>query len=89
MIRIAAQKQNRNGFTKDVYRDIDYDDRDNYSARLGILFKPWEQLENYLIVWASEYDENGPVPYLHRTIQPDRLRRSKRLFLKNRNPGGS
>ena len=60
MIRIAAQKQNRNGFTKDVYRDIDYDDRDNYSARLGILFKPWEQLENYLIVWASEYDENGP-----------------------------
>ena len=60
MFRIAAQKQNRNGFTKDVYRDIDYDDRDNYSARIGIVFKPVEQLENYLIVWASEYDENGP-----------------------------
>ena len=60
MVRIAAQKQNRDGFTKDVYRDIDYDDRDNYSARLGILFRPWEQLESYLIVWASEYDENGP-----------------------------
>ena len=60
MVRIAAQKQNRNGFTKDVYRDIDYDDRDNYSARLSILFSPLEQLENYLIVWASEYDENGP-----------------------------
>lgn len=60
MVRIAAQKQNRDGFTKDVKRNIDYDDRDNYSARLGILFRPWEQLENYLIVWASEYDENGP-----------------------------
>ena len=60
MVRIAAQKQNRDGFTKDAYRDIDYDDRDNYSARLSILFRPWEQLENYLIVWASEYDENGP-----------------------------
>lgn len=60
MVRIAAQKQNRDGFTKDVYRDIDYDDRDNYSARLGVLFRPIEQLENYLIVWASEYDENGP-----------------------------
>ncbi len=60
MVRIAAQKQNRDGFTKDVYRDIDYDDRDNYSARLGVLFRPMEQLENYLIVWASEYDENGP-----------------------------
>ena len=60
MFRIAAQKQNRNGFTKDVHRDIDYDDRDNYSARIGIVFKPVDQLENYLIVWASEYDENGP-----------------------------
>ena len=60
MVRIAAQKQNRNGFTKDVYRDIDYDDRDNYSARLSVLFSPLDQLENYLVVWASEYDENGP-----------------------------
>ena len=60
LVRVAAQKQNRDGFTKDVNRDIDYDDRDNYSARLSILFRPFEQLENYLIVWASEYDENGP-----------------------------
>ena len=60
MVRIAGQKQTRDGFTEDVVKGIDYDNRDNYSTRIGVLFRPSSQIENYLILWASEYDENGP-----------------------------
>ena len=60
MVRVAYQQQNRDGFTEDIIKGIDYDNRDNYSARVGVLVRPGSQIENYLILWASEYDENGP-----------------------------
>ena len=43
MVRIAGQKQTRDGFTEDVVKGIDYDNRDNYSTRIGVLFRPSSQ----------------------------------------------
>ncbi len=59
MMRFAAQKQTRDGFTKDVNTGREYDNRDNWTARLSVLYTPNDQFENYAILWASEYEENG------------------------------
>jgi len=60
MARVGVQKQTRDGFTRDVLSGRRYDDRDNWTARASLLFRPSQTFENYTIGYASGFDDNGP-----------------------------
>jgi iron complex outermembrane receptor protein len=62
LVRFSAQLQERDGFTIDrgpFYAAKDYDNRDFWAARLSVVFRPTENLENYTIVSALHSDEHG------------------------------
>ncbi len=41
-----------------------YDDRDYWTARIGILFTPTDGVENYLVAYKTKSDTNGTGTYL-------------------------
>ncbi len=62
LVRLAAQALDRDGFTIDrgpYYPDKAYDNRDYWAARLSVLLRPFQSLENYTIVSALHSDEHG------------------------------
>lgn len=60
LFRIGGQTLNREGFTKDVVSGRDYDNRNAWSARASLLFRPSDRFENYTIAQFSGSNENGP-----------------------------
>jgi len=58
-IRVAGQIGHRDGFTRDVVQNRDYQERDFEAARVGILFKPGDRFENYFLTNYVSYDETG------------------------------
>src|SRR6266851_3619799 len=61
-VRFAAQVQKRDGFTVDrgpIFPGKDYDNRDYWSARLSVVWRPIESVENYTIVSAFHSNEHG------------------------------
>ncbi len=58
-VRIAGQSQQRDGYTKDVSNGEYYDDRNYYSWRVGVDFKPTDDIENYFIYDGYWQDSNG------------------------------
>jgi iron complex outermembrane receptor protein len=58
-IRVAGQIGHRDGFTRDVVQNRDYQERDFEAARIGILFRPGERFENYFLTNYVSYDESG------------------------------
>jgi iron complex outermembrane recepter protein len=59
-IRIAGQIGSREGYTRDVNTGEEYDNRHFQAARVGVLFQPSEQLENYFIANYVAFNEHGP-----------------------------
>jgi iron complex outermembrane recepter protein len=59
MIRVAGAYRDRRGFTKDLVWNKWRDDTHWYSGRIGILFKPTERLENYLMAYGAKSSSNG------------------------------
>jgi iron complex outermembrane receptor protein len=59
LVRIAGQSQQRDGYTKDFYTGKDYDNRDYYSWRVGVTFRPTDDIENYLVYDGYYQDSNG------------------------------
>ena len=62
LVRFAAQVQKRDGFTVDrgpIFPGKDYDNRDYWSARLSVVWRPIENLENYTIFSAFHSNEHG------------------------------
>ncbi len=62
LVRLAAQALDRDGFTIDrgpYFPGKDYDNRDYWAARLSVLLRPFDSLENYTIVSALHSDEHG------------------------------
>ena len=59
MVRIAGAYQDRRGYTRDYVWDKWRDDTHWYSGRVGILMKPNERFENYLLVYGSRSSNNG------------------------------
>ena len=49
MIRVAGQLQKRDGYTKNITTGGRYDGRNYQAWRVGVLLKPTENLENYLL----------------------------------------
>jgi iron complex outermembrane receptor protein len=62
LVRFAAQVQKRDGFTVDrgpIFPGKDYDNRDYWAARLSVVWRPIESVENYTIFSAFHSNEHG------------------------------
>jgi iron complex outermembrane receptor protein len=73
LVRAAGSYRDREGYTRDVVWNKDRDDIHYYSGRLGILFKPTDRLENYLMAYGAESRNNG-TGLIHRTFNIPVLR---------------
>jgi iron complex outermembrane receptor protein len=69
LVRIAGQSQQRDGYTKDYYTGKDYDNRDYYSWRVGVTFRPTDDFENYFLYDGYYQDSNGSSTIL-RYVNP-------------------
>ena len=60
MVRVAGQRDERDGFTK-VLNDpgLALDNRDSWYGRVGITFRPTDDIENYTVVDYSYVHTNG------------------------------
>ena len=59
MARVGGQVFERDGFTHDVETGKDYDDKNYWAARLGVLWQPNERVENYFLALYSDSNTNG------------------------------
>lgn len=59
MARFGAQVFARDGFTHDVVTGKDYDDKNYWAARAGLLWRPNERMENYFLALYSDSNTNG------------------------------
>jgi len=59
MVRFAADLNYRDGYTINPVNGHDYDNIDYQAARLGILYKPTDRIENYFLVNVAALNEHG------------------------------
>lgn len=59
MARVGGQVFERDGFTHDVETGKDYDDKNYWAARVGLLWQPNERMENYFLALYSDSNTNG------------------------------
>lgn len=66
LARFGGQVYERDGFTHDVVTGKDYDSKNYWTARLGLLWRPSERVENYLLGYWSDSDDNGTATVIER-----------------------
>ena len=59
LVRIAGQRQERDGYTHDVLNNKDLDNRDDYSWRVSVTARPTDDFENDFIYDGYYQDSNG------------------------------
>ncbi len=59
LVRIAGQSQQRDGYTKNLADGKDLDNRNYYAWRIGVTFRPTDDLENYFLYDGYWQDMNG------------------------------
>lgn len=59
LVRVAGQSQQRDGYTTDVSTGKDLDNRNYYAWRVGVTFRPTDDLENYFLYDGYWQDSNG------------------------------
>jgi len=59
MIRAAGAYQDRRGYTRDLVWNKWRDDVHWYTGRLGVIFKPTDRFQNYLLVYGTKSSNNG------------------------------
>lgn len=59
LLRIAGDRQVRNGFTHDVNTGRDYDDVNYWAGRISLIYKPTDRIENYLLFYFVNSHNNG------------------------------
>jgi iron complex outermembrane recepter protein len=59
LARVGGQVYQRDGFTRDVVTGKDYDNKDYWMARFGLLWRPADAFENYLLAYYSDSHDNG------------------------------
>lgn len=64
MIRIAGQREVRDGFTNVLNTGLDVDDVNYKAFRIGVTIKPFENLESYTVIDQRVTDTNGPSRFL-------------------------
>jgi iron complex outermembrane receptor protein len=64
LVRIAAQSQQRDGYTKDLESGKDLDNRNYYSWRVGVTLRPTDDFENYFVYDGYWQDSNGSSEFI-------------------------
>ena len=59
LARVGGQVYQRDGFTRDVVTGKDYDSKDYWMGRLGLLWQPSDLVENYLLAYYADSHDNG------------------------------
>ena len=59
LVRVAGQMQQRDGYTKDEQTGVDLDNRNYYAWRVGVTFRPTDDIENYLVYDGYWQDSDG------------------------------
>ena len=59
LARFGAQFYERDGFTRDVVTNKDYDNKHYWAGRMGLLWRPAEGVENYLLGHYADSHDNG------------------------------
>lgn len=59
MVRIAATGRLRDGFTHNLFDGKNYDDLNYWGVRLGIIARPVDSIENYVLVQETKSQPNG------------------------------
>lgn len=59
-IRAAGQFEKRDGAVTDIVTGRDYNNRNNWSGRIGITFNPTDSFHTYTVLNYVDVDENGP-----------------------------
>jgi iron complex outermembrane receptor protein len=59
LVRIAGQTQQRDGYTTVISTGKDLDNRDSYAWRVGVTFRPTDNIENYLLYDGYYQHTNG------------------------------
>ena len=58
-VRISGEIRKRDGYTQSVVNGAHYDDMNYKAFRLGVLFKPTRQIENYLLLSYNRNQTDG------------------------------
>jgi len=72
LVRVAGAYNDRDGYTRDVVWNKDRDNQHWYTGRLGILFRPTETVENYMMLYGSRSRNNG-AGLIHRQFNIEGL----------------
>lgn len=59
LVRVAGQTQQRDGYTTNIANGKDLDNKDYYSWRVGVTFRPTDDIENYLVYDGYYQHTNG------------------------------
>lgn len=59
LMRAGFKAFNREGFTRDVVSGKDYDNKNFWTGRVGLTFRPNESIENYLLAYYTNSEDNG------------------------------
>jgi iron complex outermembrane receptor protein len=65
LLRVAGLYQNRKGFTQELTTNTDLDDRNRYSIRAGLTWRPADGIENYLMATVTHGQEHGSSTVLN------------------------
>jgi iron complex outermembrane receptor protein len=71
LVRIAGAKETRDGYTYDIGTRQDLDNRDYWSGRIGVTWRPTDDFENYL-VYDSLYNHTNGTGLILQTINKGR-----------------
>jgi iron complex outermembrane recepter protein len=70
LFRASGTYQDRDGYTRDLVWNKDRDDLHYYAGRIGILLKPSERVENYLMAYGADSSNNGTAWVLQDVLLP-------------------
>src|SRR3546814_13467979 len=59
LMRVGAQYMSRDGFTKDVVSGKDYDNKNYWTGRGSLIWRPTERIQDYLVGYYTHSDDNG------------------------------
>jgi len=67
LVRVAGAKETRDGYTENLLTHQDLDNRDYWSGRIGVTWRPTDDFENYL-VYDSLYSHTNGTGLLIQTV---------------------
>jgi len=79
-VRFAWDVARRKGFTKNLYNNVDLDNENYQTVRLGVLFKPSDGFENYTVAQYQHLRTNGTSGVLNAVNTDGVLNTTSGLF---------